>query len=237
MIERDATFSEIVPRTCSVKSFRFPFTESESFKPGQYFFVTISVDGTDQKKPLSFSSSPTEKGYIEFTKRITESPFSKTLDATKPGGGARIRMPFGTFTFEGEYEKIALLSGGVGITPLRSICKNATDRKLRTDIVLLYGNNTQEDIIFRQDFDEMQRVNRNLRVVHTLTCPDASGSSWKGRTGYIDAAMVKEEIPDYRERVFFLCGPPKMVEALRSLLQDTLAVAKDKIRNENFAGY
>ena len=80
----------------------------------------------------------------------------------------------------------AFLSGGIGITPILSMCKFATDKGLATDMVLLYGNNKQEDIIFRDDFDQMQKENQHLRVVYTLTSADIDKAKWAGRTGYID---------------------------------------------------
>ena len=97
--------------------------------------------------------------------------------------------------------------------------------------------NKEEDIIFRQDFDEMQKANKNIKVVYTLTAADIDKGKWPGRSGYIDDKMIKEEIPDYKERVFYLCGPPKMVEVLTDILENKLAVGKDKIKAENFTGY
>lgn len=229
--------SDIIPRTPAVKSFRFKIKEEVDFKAGQFFFVAIKVDGSERTKHFSFSNSPTEKGYVEFTKRITESEYSKALARLNPGDWAKLKMPYGAFTFEGEYEKIAFLSGGIGITPIRSICKFAADKGLPADIVLLYGNNREEDIIFRQDFDQMAQVNRNLRVVYTLTSPDIDKKAWSGRAGYIDDKMIKEEIADYKDRVFYICGPPKMVETLIDILKNKLAVGEDKIKIENFAGY
>ncbi len=237
MIEFETEVSDIIQRTHDVKSFRFRTKEDVDFKPGQFFFVTIKIEGMERTKHFSFSNSPTEKGYVEFTKRITESPFSKTLDKLKADDWTKLRMPYGSFTFEGEYEKIAFLSGGIGITPIRSICKFVTDKRLPTDIVLLYGNNKEEDIIFRQDLDEMQSVNKNIRVVYTLSSPDIDKQAWRGRTGYIDDKMIKEEISDFNERTFYICGPPRMVESLINILKDKLSVPEDKIKIENFAGY
>jgi ferredoxin-NADP reductase len=108
---------------------------------------------------------------------------------------------------------------------------------LPTDMVLLYGNNREEDIIFRQDLDNMQSVNKNLRIVYTLTSSDIDRKIWKGRTGYIDDTMIKEEMPDYTERIFYICGPPRMVESLINILRNKLSVQQDKIRIENFIGY
>ncbi|HPN72367.1 MAG TPA: FAD-dependent oxidoreductase [Candidatus Omnitrophota bacterium] len=227
----------IITRVTGVKSFRLERPEGFSFKPGQWMFVHLDVNGKEEKKPLSFSSSPTETGYIEFTKRLTGSDFSKKLDSLKEGDNIKIKMPYGNFTFEGELPKIALLSGGIGITPFRSVCKNATDKKLDTDIMLLYSNSVPEGIIFKDEFDEMLTLNPKLKVVHTITSPDAHKLGWKGCSGTITGAMVKKEIPDYMERVFFLCGPPGMVECLIEMLKLELKVPDSNIRKENFMGY
>ncbi|HUW23639.1 MAG TPA: FAD-dependent oxidoreductase [bacterium] len=237
MIKFETEVLDIVQRTHNVKSFRFKIKEDVNFKPGQFFFVTIKIDGVERTKHFSFSNSPTEKRYVEFTKRITDSEFSQALERLKAGDWTRLKMPYGSFTFEGEYEKIAFLSGGIGITPIRSICKFTTDSMLPTDMVLLYGNNREEDIIFRQDLDNMQSVNKNLRIVYTLTSSDIDRKIWKGRTGYIDDTMIKEEMPDYTERIFYICGPPRMVESLINILRNKLGVQQDKIKIEKFSGY
>jgi len=74
----------------------------------------------------------------------------------------------------------------------------------------------------------------NLKVVHTLS---RAGRDWPGRRGRIDARLVREEIPDYIERCFYLCGPPQMVETLRLMLSDDLGLAADQLRTEDFSGY
>ncbi|MBM4128853.1 MAG: FAD-dependent oxidoreductase [Nitrospira sp.] len=234
--EFEAEVIDIIQRTHDIKSFRFAIPEDITFKPGQFFFVTIKIKGQEVTKHFSFSNSPTEKGYIEFTKKITDSEFSQTLEKLRVGDWAKLRMPFGSFTFEGEYEKIAFLVGGIGITPVRSMCRFACDRKLPTDIVSIYSNRTEQDIAFYEDFLQMEKTNNRLRVIHTITQP-LDTATWKGRTGRISSTMVKEEIPDYAERVFYICGPPKMVDAIKSLLTDELKLGKEKIRTELFAGY
>jgi ferredoxin-NADP reductase len=126
-----------------------------------------------------------------------------------------------------------MLSGGIGITPLRSICKYCTDTQSETKITLLYGNRAEEDIVFREELEEMEQKNKNLKVVFTL---DQASQSWKGYTGIINAEMVKNEIPDYEETAFYTCGPPVMVEAIASMLIE-LGVVESRIRRERFSGY
>ena len=237
MEEFKSQVTDIIDRTPGVKSFRFEKKESMSFRAGQYFLLTIDVAGEKRTKPFSFSSSPTE-GYIEFTKRITGSDFSKALGLLGLGDLVGIKMPYGKFTLRDGDRKIALLSGGIGITPFRSICKFSSDKKLDVDIVLLYGNNTENDIIFKDDLDAMQRKNTRFRAVYTITSPEAIQRGCTcGRTGFIDECMIDEEIPDHKDRIFYVCGPPAMVDCLVNLLKNKLSIPEDKIIIEHFAGY
>jgi len=239
MIELKTKLTGVIQRTPTVKSFRFEAEDDVEFKAGQYFLLTIDVNGEKRTKPFSFSNSPTEKGYIEFTKRLTESPFSNALTNLKVGDTARLKLPYGTFTLKDQYERIVFLSGGVGITPIRSICKYVDDSGAPTDITLIYSNRSPGDIIFREDFDKMDRSpDNNIRVIYTFTS-DAKdiAKEDKCRIGHIDERMIKADVPDYNERVFYVCGPPKMVEYMCEILKDKLGITGDKIRLENFAGY
>jgi ferredoxin-NADP reductase len=223
----------VIPRTYNVKSYRFIRPSSLDYKAGQFMFVTLKVDGQEMRKPFSISSSPTEMDFVEFTKKFTGHPFSNRLDGLKIGDPVTIDAPFGSFTFEGESERIGLLSGGVGITPLRCICKFCTEMKLDTKVTLLYGNRTEADIVFRQELEQMQRQNNNLKIVFTVDEPE---TDWEGYTGNIDAEMIKTEIPAYPETLFYLCGPPAMVQAMENLLK-ALNVPTENVKKETFSGY
>ena len=234
MVTFETEVSDIIQRTHNVKSLRFKKKEDVDFKPGQFFFVTIKIGEEERTKHFAFSNSPTEKEYIEFTKKLTDSEFSKALDQLTTGDWAGLKMPYGSFAFEGEYKKIAFLSGGIGITPIRSICKYVVDKKLDTDIILLYGNRTSKDIVFKEDFDAMRKGHSQLKVTHVLSQGD---SGWEGKRGHIDSRLIKEEIPDYSERRFYICGPPLMVEAMKKILLDELNLSAEQIIIENFTGY
>jgi ferredoxin-NADP reductase len=224
---------EIIPRTHNVTSFRFPKPATLDYKAGQFFFITLKADGKELKKHFSFSSSPTEKTHIEFTKKLSDSDFSAALKALKAGDWARIDAPYGKFTFEGEHEKIGLLAGGIGITPFKSICQYCTDMCLDAKVTLLYGNRTENDIAFRKELEALQRQNKNLKVVFTLNEAD---SNWMGSTGLITAEMIKKEIPDYEETTFYTCGPPKMVEIMEKLVAQ-LGMPETQLKREYFTGY
>jgi ferredoxin-NADP reductase len=224
---------EIIPRTYNVTSFRFPRPTELNYKAGQFFFITLKKEGKELKKHFSFSSSPTEKTHIEFTKKLSDSDFSNGLKALKEGDWARIDAPYGKFTFEGEHQKIGLLAGGIGITPFKSICQYCTDMHLDTKITLLYGNRKENDIAFRKELETLQRKNKNLKVVFTLNEAD---SNWKGSTGLINVDMIKKEIPDYEENRFYTCGPPRMVEIMEKLVAQ-LGLPRTQLKREYFTGY
>ncbi len=229
----ETKFQEIITRTHDVTSFRFPRPAELDYKPGHFFFVTLKQGEKELKKHFSFSSSPTEENHIEFTKKFTDHEFSLALKAAKVGDWARIDAPYGQFTFEGEYPKIALLGGGIGITPFMSICKNATDKALNSKITLFYGCRTEKDLTFKKELEELAENNKNLRLVLIVSEPTAQ---WKGAKGIINAEIVKERLPDYKENVFFTCGPPPMVEAMEKLVLN-LGLPKEKLKREYFTGY
>jgi len=229
----ETSLVEIVERTHDVKSFRFSRPSSFEYKAGQFMFVTIPSENGELKKHFTISSSPTETGFIEFTKKLTGSSYSISLNTLQLNDKVKIEAPYGSFTLDEKFKEIAMLSGGIGITPLRSICKYVTDLHLKNSIILLYGNNTIEDIVFREELDQLQKENVNLEVVYTIAKPP---ENWQGYAGYIDAQMIEKEVPDYKRRVFYACGPPTMVKAMTGLLTK-LNVPSKQLKIENFSGY
>jgi ferredoxin-NADP reductase len=79
----------------------------------------------------------------------------------------------------------------------------------------------------------MQKQNKNLKCAFTI---DEPNDDWKGLTGLINGEMIKKEIPDYKETIFYLCGPPGMVNALKGIINQ-IEIPSDQIRVEFFTGY
>jgi len=103
--------------------------------------------------------------------------------------------------------------------------------KLEVKIVLLYSSRTPEGIIFKDDLEQMKKLNPSLEIINTIT-DDAPG--WKGRRGRIDANLVKEVMPE--GPVFYICGPPAMVEAMEGIL-NSMNISEESIKTEEFVGY
>lgn len=225
--------NEIITRADNVASFRFTRPEALTYNPGQYMIVTIQASGKQLTHVFSFSSSPTEKDFLEFTKKFTASEYSIALKALKLGDSVKIDAPHGSFTFTGEYKKILLIAGGIGITPFRSICRYCTDLQIKSDIVLLYGCRSENDIAFGAELEEMQQQNSNLKV--TVILSEAS-NKWTGKVGFVNANFIQKEVADYKERVFFACGPPAMIKAITDVVAE-LGLPQTQLKLESFTGH
>ena len=131
MWDFDTEVSEVIPRTPTIRSFRFRTGATDiSFIAGQFEYVVIKVGEGTEEHHFSISSSPTEPGYLEHTKRITQSAFSQSLARIKPGDWVHLRGPEGQFTLPESPRKLGFLSGGIGITGMRSMLRYIADRGL-----------------------------------------------------------------------------------------------------------
>ena len=129
-----------------------------------------------------------------------------------------------------------MLSGGIGITPLRSMIKYSSDKKLDIPVTLFYSNRTPEEIAFREDFSTIEKENTNFKIVNTITNKEDSKEEWQGLTGFIDEKMIKENSQNLDTSIFYICGPPKMVDAMVNLLK-TMNIDSARIKIEHFTGY
>ena len=230
---------EVKQESADVKSFKFDLNGINfDFKPGQYIIMKLDVvDERNGVRMFSLSSSPTETGFITISTKLTGSNFKKKLESLKVGEKVDIRGPFGRFLLQEDYSKAAvMLTGGIGITPFRNMIKFATDKKLNLKIVLLYSNKLPEEISFKKELDEWQKINPNLKVVYTITRPEESKMKWQGITGRIDAAMIKNNVKYMENCIFYVCGPPVMVDAMVTTLKN-MDVSDNNIKIERFTGY
>ena len=232
----EASVRERVVRTPDIISVRFDRATGFEYMPGQYIFVTVYSGDEKLTKHLTISSSPTEPDYLEVTKRLTGHPYSNAVSELREGDKVTLDGPFGSrgFTFTGEYGKLLLLTGGIGITPFRSMIRYCVDKILKTDIVLIYSNRYEGDIAFKEEFDEIQRLNGNIRVVYTVTRPT---DGWIGLTGRVDAGLIRREVYDCHERVAYVSGPQLMVDDMVAALRNGLGMSDDSVRYQYFPGY
>ena len=236
-----------------VMSFKFSSQEknkdndkrSMNYTAGQYAYFDIGGVKNDSKGPtrhFTIASSPTEN-FIMISTRIRDTPYKKRLESLEEETTVNVRGPEGKFVLHDDYSKSAVfLSGGIGVTPFRSMIKNATDRRLPVKIALFDSNRNEQNILYKDEFDEWANINQNLVIVYTITGEDQSSppaSEWKGERGRIDKSMLakyltKEELGN---SIYYTCGPPGMIDAMQTLLQQDLQIPKERIMVEVFTGY
>ena len=239
-----------------VMSFKFGRQDNIShnifnYAAGQYAFFDIGGVYNDPEGPVrhfSLASSPTEEEIIIST-RIRDTPYKKRLSSLEIGSKAKVTKPLGKFVLHDDYSKPAvLLSGGIGVTPFRSMVKYATDKQLPIRIVMFDSNRNIPNILYKEEFDECLNKNTNLKIVYTITEKEddnqpssATGvnKEWKGDRGRIDKAMLERHLNDneIKNSIYYICGPPGMLNAIKELLQNSLQIPKDQIRTEEFTGY
>ena len=235
MKEFRTVFLERIKRTATVESFRFIPQAPIDFSAGQFLQVMFDPQNpVDQElnKYLSFSCGP-GKEYIEVTKRLSESRFCARLKALKPPDEVVVKAPLGKCVLGPGQEKIALVVGGIGITPVVSILEDIYARKPNVDAVLFYSNRSEADIAFKPELDRW-RASRKLKVFYYLTdCPPRGKGCVFGR---IDVQALKHNLADRQERDVFIFGPPKMVEAMKAVSLEA-GCLPEKIAVESFVGY
>ena len=218
-----------------------------NYTAGQFAFFDIGGVYNDPKGPIrhfTISSSPTEN-FIMFSTRIRDSPYKKRLSTLQEGAKVKVRGPEGQFVLHEDYSKPAVfLSGGIGVTPFRSMLKYAADKQLTLKIVMFDSNRNRDSILFQEEFDDWADKNKNLKIIYTISDDEQQQSSsaandWKGEYGRIDKAMILKYLDTnmLNNSIFYICGPPSMLKAMQSLLQDNLEIPKERIKVEEFTGY
>ncbi|MDE2037942.1 MAG: oxidoreductase [Patescibacteria group bacterium] len=220
--------------------FAFEADRPVSFKPGQYMEWTLAhrkADSRGNRRYFTLANSPTEKHLLLGIKFYDKpSSFKKALAELDDGATIMAGQLAGDFTLPRDRRaKVAFLAGGIGITPFRSMIKHALDAGEKRDMVLVYSNKRMEEIAYADVLEEAYEK-LGMKTVCTLTDAARVPAGWRGRTGYIGPETIEEEIPDYRERIFYISGPQSFVTSCEHLLTD-MGVPRRRIKTDFFPGF
>lgn len=187
-----------------------------TYRAGQFVWITVGDSPYSmQQHPFSLASSP-ESGVIELTMKEL-GDFTGCAKHIEPGTRAWLEGPYGSFRFDAEaLPGAVLIAGGVGITPIMSLLRSARDRRDASRYFLFFGNTAWEDILFREELEEMASILR-LTVVHVLTDPP---EDWNGETGYIDREVLLRHLPAERPGFrYYICGPGALLDSAEEILR------------------
>jgi ferredoxin-NADP reductase len=214
-----------------IKTFRLLRPHGFDFLAGQFVPVRVRLDGKPLVRCYSVSSSPDTRGYLEISVR-RQGAVSTMLHATlRTGAAVVVGRPAGTFVYPaGDDRPVVLVAGGIGITPLLSMLRNAIASEPSRPVTLLYSARSENDLAFVSELRLIAERHAQVRIGITLTRP-ASATRW--RTGRIDEAMVRQYVTHPDHSLFCICGPAQMIADTTTLLQ-TLGVPSSQIRSERF---
>jgi len=212
---------------------KWPEAYDIDFKTGQ--FITVHwLDTPTYNRAFSLSSCALDRGFYEITVKRDGKMGTRIVDWAKAGDKMGVLPPTGRFLPVYEPNKhLICIAGGSGVTPFRAFVREATRRELETKITILYSVRTTNDIIFNDEFHQMELDNPNFDFYVTCTrlVPE---DPWTGRRGRITADWVKECIHDLPNTVFYACGPNELVEFAEALVLRDLGVPKAQMKIEKW---
>jgi len=208
-----------------------------NFTAGQYGGFTLinpsEKDAGGITRRFSILSTPNDN-HLAITTRIQSSAYKRSLTALQIGDEIKFAGPSGNFILHQEENVPAVfIAGGIGITPFYSMIKHATQQGNARSIILFYGNQSRNDAAYLEEFIHLQTENKNFTYVPTLALPD---EDWEGETGFITHTLIKKYIPDISQPIYYVCGSPTMVNALKETLLE-MGINEEKIKVEDFPGY
>jgi ferredoxin-NADP reductase len=221
-------------------AFHFEKPDGFTFKAGQFADFTLTdpseTDAEGNTRGFSIASAPYEPDLMVAT-RMRDTAFKRVLKTIPLGTELTLDAPYGSLTLHSDASIPAVfLSGGIGITPVRSIILQAAHDRLAHKIVLIDSNRRPEDTAFLDDLLQAEQANPNFTFTGTMTNMDDSRQSWTGATGLVTRALLLKAVGDLSLPIFYITGPQAMVSAMRQILDDA-GVADHRIRTEEFTGY
>jgi len=202
----------------------------KNYKPGQFLTVSLVREGkVSESHPFTISSSPTSDKLSISVKSVGD--FTSTIKDTKISDSAYIDEPYGMLSFLNyDARNLVFIAGGIGITPFMSMLRYIYDKKLERNIILIWGNKTSGDIVFKQELEKIESEMPSLKIIHIMSKQD----DWQGEKGFVDAEKIRKYVSDLVSSQFFVCGPPVMMNIVIKALKG-LGIPKRRIHYERFA--
>ena len=211
-------------------AFRFTKPPGFTFKPGQSVTLVLTdppPEANSKQRIFSLVSAPFEAELVIATRMREGSAFKRALKSLPAGAKLQLRGPRGVMTLHEERSRAAVfIAGGIGITPFMSMLRQAAHDRLDQRLLLICSNRKPEDTPFLAELQALAPQYENFRMLARMTEQD----------GFVDAETIKNFVGDTAAPVYYLAGPPAMVDAMKTVLRDS-GVSDSDVRSEQFYGY
>jgi len=200
---------------------------SFDYEPGQYIGIGVLIDGRWRWRSYSLTSSPVRGSRtITITVKAMPEGFLSThlVGGVAPGTIVRLAAPQGNFVMpDPAPASVLFITGGSGITPVMSMLRTLTRRDQITDVVHLHSAPTESDVMFGAELAELAQAHDGYRVRMRSTRTE----------GRLDLSRLDDEVPDWRQRQTWACGPEGMLNAAERVWQ--AAGIAERLHLERFA--
>jgi ferredoxin-NADP reductase len=207
-----------------------------NYKAGQYLEWTVphsKQDNRGQRRYFTIASAPEEED-LRLALRVEAeggSTYKSALQELEIGDSIIASQRAGDFLLPPDPgTKVAMIAGGIGVTPFLSHLSHLSLTEKETDSVLYYCNNTEAEIAYLDTFRHYENT-MNFRLVNALAKEDKPGFE----TGFLNKEIIARHTPDYQDRVWYLSGPPAMVNSYKKLLL-AMGVKRSQIKQDFFPG-
>ena len=203
---------EIAPE---VRHFVFEAPEDFAYVPGQFVSCTADINGSPITRAYTMASPPRGRTFDLCLNRVAKGHLSPYLFDLNPGDEVQMTGPWGGFIFRQPVRDSVLVAAGTGIAPFRAMLHDQLLRDAIHQFTLLHGVRYQRTLLYRAEFEELERSHANFHYHPILSRPDPN---WHGRTGHAQAHL-DEAVAARREIQVFICGLKAMVDDVRSILK------------------
>lgn len=183
---------------------------------GQHIQITANINGKDILRSYTPTSNDSVRGYFDLLiKDYPQGNISKHIAELKIGESIKVKGPKGFYEYAPNTSShIVMVAGGTGITPMYQIINAIVDTpEDKTAVTLLYGNQTEADILLKAELDQIAKANPNIKIHYFL---DRPSENWAGRSGYITPDVLKELLPEVTPSTgLLICGPPPMNNSVK----------------------
>lgn len=210
------------------------------FGAGKYLTLFETINNMPITRAYSISSSPKDSldGKYTLTIKLVEGGLMSRyiFDTWQVGTKVEVSAPSGNFEYQPlrDAETVVCVAGGSGITPFVSMANAIADGDEDFNMILLYGSRNYDNILFREELDELQKKCDKIKVIHVLS--DEEKEIDGTEKGFITAELIKKYAPADKDFSIFLCGPQQMYAFVDKELEK-LNLPKKFVRHEMFGEF
>lgn len=241
----------IVSHNVAIYRFLLPSSTSILGLPiGQHISIAATLPTTDVSgatvtkeivrsyTPISADHTP---GYFDLMiKSYPTGNISKYMASLIIGQTIKVKGPKGNMVYTPNMVRaFGMIAGGTGITPMLQIIRAIIRGRAagdKTEIDLIFANVGREDILLKEDLDELTKTDKSFRVHYVLNNPP---EKWEGGVGFVTPEMITKWLPKPASDIkVLLCGPPPMISAMKKATESlgyTKAKPVSKLDDQVFA--